>query len=136
MGGAKLEPAWQHRPIRLFVYGTLMPGGSLWPVLAGYAVSWERVTARGRMWDTGHGYPAVRFEAACETVPGSIPGVLVTLDPSRATAAIQVLDRIEDVGRLYRRVEVTTSVGQALAYEWLGAVDGLAALPDGWPTPR
>ena len=111
-----------------------MPGEPLWPVLAGYAVSWEPVTAAGRMWDTGHGYPAVRFEADGKTAPGSIPGVLVTLDPGRATAAIEVLDGIEDVGRLYRRVEVTTSVGPALAYEWLGAVEDLTTLPDGWPT--
>ncbi len=102
-------------------------------MLVSYAVSWERVTAAGRMWDTGHGYPAVRFEADGETAPGWVPGVLVTLEPSRATAAIEELDRIEDVGRLYRRVEVTTSVGPGLAYEWLGAVDGLTTLPDGWP---
>ena len=121
------------RPARLFVYGTLMPGEPRWAELERYAVSWERVTAQGRMWDTGHGYPAVQFDADSETVPGSIPGVLVTLERSRATEAIEELDRIEDLGRLYRRVEVTTSLGPALAYEWLGAVHGLTKLPGGWP---
>ncbi len=111
-----------------------MPGEPLWPALAGYAVSWERVTARGRMWDTGHGYPAVQFDVAGGPAAGLVPGVLVTLDPDHAAEAIQELDRIEDVGRLYRRVEVTTSLGPAFAYEWLGAVDGLITLPDGWPT--
>ena len=110
-----------------------MPGEPLWPALAGYAVSWERVTARGRMWDTGHGYPAVQFDVAGGPA-GLVPGVLVTLDPDHAAEAIQELDRIEDVGRLDRRVEVTTSLGPAFAYEWLGAVDGLITLPDGWPT--
>lgn len=122
-------------PARLFVYGTLMPGEPRWPELARYAVSWERVTAQGRMWDTGHGYPAVQFDVSGgRTPPGSVPGVLVTLDPSRAAEAMERLDRIEGVGRLYRRVEVTTSLGRASAYEWLGVVDGLTMLPDGWPT--
>ena len=111
-----------------------MPGEPLWPALARYAVSWERVTARGRMWDTGQGYPAVQFDVSDRTAPGLIPGVLVSLDAARAAEAIEELDRIEAVGRLYRRVEVTTSLGPALAYEWLGAVDGFATLPDGWPT--
>ena len=112
-----------------------MPGEPLWPVLAGYAVSWERVTARGRMWDTGHGYPAVQFDVSDRPAAGLVPGVLVSLEPGRAAEAIEELDRIEAVGRLYRRVEVATSLGPAFAYEWLGAVDGLSALPDGWPAP-
>jgi len=114
---------------RLFVYGTLMPDEPLWPALAQFAVSWEAVTAQGRLWDTGRGYPAVRFDDA----GGVVPGVLVDLDPDRAAEAIEELDRIEDEGRLYRRLEVTTSRGPALAYEWLGSTDGLAHLPEGWP---
>ena len=106
-----------------------MPGHVLWPELAPYATSWELVTARGRLWDTGHGYPGVRFDPEGDAVPG----VLVHLDADRATEAVDLLDRIEDVGRLYRRVEVATSAGPALAYEWLGPVDGLLHLPDGWP---
>ena len=114
--------------IRLFIYGTLMPGDVLWPELAPYARSWERVTARGRLWDTGHGYPGVRFDD-----DGIVPGVLVALDAERAGEAVEMLDRIEDEGRSYRRVEVETSSGPAFAYEWLGRTDGLHPLPDGWP---
>ncbi|MGI8807720.1 MAG: gamma-glutamylcyclotransferase family protein [Acidimicrobiales bacterium] len=121
-------------PVTIFVYGTLMPGEPRWPALAGYAVSWRRVTARGRMWDTGRGYPAVRFDDM--TGLSLVPGVLVALDPGRATEAVEELDRIEEVGRLYRRVEVATSAGPAFAYEWLGAVDGLATLTAGWPLTR
>ena len=114
---------------RLFVYGTLMPGEPLWPALAPFAVFYEAVSAGGRIWDTGHGYPAVRFDAAGEPVPG----VLVVLDPARAAEAVALLDEIEEEGRLYRRVEVTTSAGPAFAYEWLGPTDGLRVLPEGWP---
>ena len=116
---------------RVFVYGTLMPGEPLWPVLAPYAVSWRDATAAGRIWDTGRGYPAVRFD-----VPGDVvPGVLVTLDPGRAPAAIAVLDGVEEEGSLYRRVEVVASGGRAWAYEWLGPTDGLDRLPGGWRPP-
>ena len=116
-------------PPRLFVYGTLMPGERLWPALAPFAVAWHEATAAGRIWDTGHGYPAVRFEVSGD----AIPGVLVALDPPRLAAAIKMLDEIEDEGVLYRRVEVSTSGGPAWAYEWLGATDGLILLADGWP---
>ena len=106
-----------------------MPGHALWPELAPYAASWEMVTARGRLWDTGHGYPGVLFDDDGDAVPG----VLVVLDIERSGEAVALLDRIEDEGRLYRRVEVATSLGPAHAYEWLGATDGLDPLLEGWP---
>jgi gamma-glutamylcyclotransferase (GGCT)/AIG2-like uncharacterized protein YtfP len=115
--------------MRIFVYGTLMPGEPLWPALTRYARRWTAASAPGRLWDTGHGYPGVRFAAGGEAVPG----VVVDLEDDRVAEAIEVLDEIEEEGRLYRRVEVVTSVGPAFAYEWLGAVDGLRPLPDGWP---
>lgn len=116
-------------PLRIFVYGTLMPGEPLWPALVPFAVAWEDASAAGRIWDTGHGYPGVCFDATA----GAVPGVLVALDPARADAAIQLLDDIEEEGTLYRRVEVSTSGGPAWAYEWMGPTSGLALLPDGWP---
>ena len=119
-------------PSRLFVYGTLMPGERLWPTLAPFAVAWEEVAAAGRIWDTGHGYPAVRFDPT----GAAVPGVLVALAPDRLAVAIGVLDGIEGEGSLYRRVEVSTSGGPAWAYEWLGTTAGLALLPDGWPRTR
>lgn len=119
-------------PASLFVYGTLMPGERLWPALAPFALAWEKVSAAGRIWDTGHGYPAVRFDPA----GAPVPGVLVALDPERLAPAIAVLDGIEEEGRLYRRVQVPTSGGPAWAYEWLGPTAGLAVLPEGWPRTR
>ena len=114
----------------LFVYGTLMPGEPLWPVLEPYAVSWEQGTAPGELWDTGFGFPCVRFDPAAP----AIPGVLVSIGPGRLAAALAVLDRVEEEGRLYRRVVVETSAGPAYAYEWLGSTDGLRRLAGGWPT--
>lgn len=119
-------------PTRVFVYGTLMPGGPLWPTLAPYAASWRPATVPGRLWDTGKGYPCLRFDAA--GVP--VPGILVALRPELAAEAVAALDAVEDEGELYRRIEVETSAGPAFAYEWLGAVDGLVFLPDGWPARR
>ena len=113
---------------RVFVYGTLMPGESRWPALRRYAVSWGPATARGRLWDTGRGYPAVRFDQSGDAVPG----VLVTIAPESAAVAVALLDRIEGEGVLYRRVWVATSGGPAVAYEWLGPTEGLAPLAQGW----
>jgi gamma-glutamylcyclotransferase (GGCT)/AIG2-like uncharacterized protein YtfP len=119
---------------RVFVYGTLMPGEPRWPALAPYAVGWEPVTAPGWLWDTGRGYPALRFDGGHGGGGGgAVPGVLVTLDPDRLAEALDILDAIEDEGRLYRRVEVVTSGGPAYAYEWLGPTEGLDPLAAGWP---
>src|SRR5215218_2498392 len=115
--------------VRVFVYGTLMPGEPLWPLLEPYAADWAPATSFGRLWDTGNGYPGARFDGRGDPVSG----VLVLLDGARTTKAVEVLDDIEEEGTLYRRVEVTTSGGPAFAYEWLGAVEGLRMLPEGWP---
>jgi gamma-glutamylcyclotransferase (GGCT)/AIG2-like uncharacterized protein YtfP len=117
------------RPPAVFVYGTLMPGRVRWPFLQSFAGSSRPATARGHLWDTGRGYPAARFDSGA----GEIPGVLVTIVPDRFGAALAVLDRIEGEGVLYRRVEVDTSVGPAISYEWLGSTEGFVHLPDGWP---
>lgn len=104
----------------MFVYGTLRPGHERWPALAPFAVSWEPATVAGVVWDTGRGYPAARF-----AVEGSVvSGVLVRLDPLLVFEAVRVLDAIEDEGRLYRRIVVTTSAGPAFAYEWIGERTG------------
>jgi gamma-glutamylcyclotransferase (GGCT)/AIG2-like uncharacterized protein YtfP len=115
--------------IRIFVYGTLLPEEPLWPALESSAASWERAVATGQLWDTGQGYPGVRFDAA----GGPVPGVVVDLLPTLATEVLEALDEIEEEGRLYRRVEIDTTAGRAFAYEWLGATEGLRPLPDGWP---
>ncbi len=115
---------------RVFVYGTLMPGQPRWPALAPYATAWTAATAPGRLWDTGRGYPAARFDATGDPVPG----FLVDLDPALVPDAVTLLDHIEGEGVLYRRVEVLTSGGPALSYDWLGSTRGLTPLA-GWLRP-
>lgn len=118
-------------PSAIFVYGTLLPGQARWPVLRPNALSTAPATAKGRLWDTGAGYPAARFDEAGD----DIPGMLVTIAPDRLTDVIAVLDRVEAEGVLFRRVEVPTSGGRAVSYEWIGTIDDLSPLPDGWTNP-
>jgi gamma-glutamylcyclotransferase (GGCT)/AIG2-like uncharacterized protein YtfP len=112
----------------LFVYGTLLPGQARWPVLEPHALSTQPATAKGRLWDTGAGYPAARFDEAGD----DIPGMLVTIAPHRLTDVIAMLDRIEGEGVLFRRVEILTTGGPALSYEWMGPTAGLSPLTSGW----
>jgi gamma-glutamylcyclotransferase (GGCT)/AIG2-like uncharacterized protein YtfP len=116
----------------VFVYGTLMPGELRWQALAPFAEVWEDATTEGRLWDTANGYPAATFER-CEA---SIPGVVVWIHADRWDQAVRRLDEIEGEGSLYRRVQVKTSVGPAISYEWLGTTTGLRALPSGWRRRR
>ncbi|MDQ4133503.1 MAG: gamma-glutamylcyclotransferase [Actinomycetota bacterium] len=113
----------------LFVYGTLMPGQLRWPVLEPYAVATQPAHTTGRLWDTGSGYPAACFDDEND----HIPGVFVRIAPDRLADVILMLDGIEGEGVLFRRVEVVTSAGPAMSYEWLGSTDGLRSLPHGWP---
>ncbi len=114
---------------RVVVYGTLLPGQPRWPALAAFADGWQPATVAGSLWDTGLGYPAARFDGGA---PGAVPGVLVTVAADHYEQVVALLDEIEEEGVLYRRVAVATSAGPAVAYEWLGPVDGLAVLADGW----
>lgn len=115
-------------PIRaVFVYGTLLPGEPRWPALAPFAEEVLDATAPGRLFDTGRGYPAALFGGA-----SSIPGAWVRVRDERWDAVIELLDRIEGEGLLYRRVDIATSAGRAISYEWLRGTNGLLELPRGW----
>jgi gamma-glutamylcyclotransferase (GGCT)/AIG2-like uncharacterized protein YtfP len=98
----------------LFVYGTLRPGGVRWHHLAPFVDEGSGADALvdGALYDTGHGYPAARFDE-----PGTIVGkVYALLDPD---AALAHLDEVEGaVAGLYHRVVVHTHDGaEAWAYE-------------------
>jgi gamma-glutamylcyclotransferase (GGCT)/AIG2-like uncharacterized protein YtfP len=114
----------------VFVYGTLMPGGTRWDALSPFATSWEPATANGELWDTGHGFPAARFGVGAAVIHGYV----VNIGDDCWPAAIRRLDEIEGEGALYRRCEVQTSRGSATTYEWMGSVEGFRLLPDGWIT--
>lgn len=120
------------RPPAVFVYGTLMPGQPRWPLMEPFSVSHRPATARGHLWDTGLGYPAARFDDGGADVV-DVPGILVAIAPDRLARALAALDRVEGEGVLYRRVEVATTGGPAITYEWLGPTDGLLPLAAGWP---
>ncbi len=114
---------------QLFVYGTLMPGQMRWPLLEPFAVGAAPATAKGRLWDTGRGYPAARFDRGAPNIAGFVVG----LRSETVDAAIVALDGIEREGVLFRRVQVETSAGPAVSYEWLRSTDDLSPLPEGRP---
>lgn len=118
----------------VFVYGTLKPGHLRWPLLEPFVVAHFPATVTGRLYDTGVGYPAARFDEA-----GTIDGVLCRLDPASSRQAWALLDRVE--GAQYRRILVTAALagdpGDAGGARDLGdpgvaggvVVDGGAAAP-------
>ncbi|MGH8991701.1 MAG: gamma-glutamylcyclotransferase family protein [Acidimicrobiia bacterium] len=106
----------------------MMPGQARWRHLRPFADSWRPATCRGRLWDTGRGYPAAIFGPG-----GEIPGVAVVLKRGVIEEAVRLLDEIEGEGQLHRRVEIATSAGPAVTYEWLGSTAGLLPLANGWP---
>jgi gamma-glutamylcyclotransferase (GGCT)/AIG2-like uncharacterized protein YtfP len=102
---------WSRMNIELFAYGTLVPGGTSFEVVAAWVVSHRPARVRGRLFDTGHGYPAATF--AEDGTP--IDGVVLTL--ADGAAALAVLDRFE--GDEYERVLVRTEAGdEVLTYAW------------------
>src|SRR5690349_4472812 len=111
--------------VDLFVYGTLVPGGKWHDVVAPWVAGSRTAQVRGRLYDTGAGYPAARFDAGDRDVHGV---VLRLRDPD---AALAHLDAFE--GPEYERVEVVTSAGEtALTYQWRTDPAGtLSELQDG-----
>jgi gamma-glutamylcyclotransferase (GGCT)/AIG2-like uncharacterized protein YtfP len=110
----------------LFVYGTLMPGHLRWPLLEPFVVDHHRASVVGRLFDTGHGYPAARFGTG-----EPIEGVVVRFHEGRVEEAWTTLDAVEGDG--YDRVAVTTVTGWAVqSYSWRDPVEGLRPLGPRW----
>jgi len=100
----------------LFVYGTLRPGQQRWRFLEPFVVNEGHDTsASGALYDTGHGYPAARFDRA-----GTIHGRVYPLDVNRLDECLELLDEVEGaVQDLFQRVSITTADGvEAWAYEY------------------
>ena len=123
--------------MKLFVYGTLAPGGDAWSVLEPWATGEGVADAVvGRLYDTGRGYPAATFSADCEgDQAGIVHGTVVTLDPGRDRAALRALDRYE--GHEYERITVRTRSGIDVAtYAWIASLRGCRRLVTGrWGEP-
>jgi gamma-glutamylcyclotransferase (GGCT)/AIG2-like uncharacterized protein YtfP len=117
-------------PSRLFVYGSLQPGGRAWGRLAP-ALDGEprRATLPGTLLDTGFGYPAMVRH------PGSgVPGWVVPVrDPA---ALLPALDAYEGPGYVRVRVVVPGTGEVCWSYVWTAGVDGFRILDGGWPDDR
>ncbi|MEZ5183485.1 MAG: gamma-glutamylcyclotransferase [Acidimicrobiales bacterium] len=111
-------------PDLLFVYGTLMPGHLRWGMLEGCATAWAAASVPGALWDTGHGWPAARFEAGAGAGAARVPGWWVRIAPSALEQLLVALDAMEGIGDPpdpgvdpYVRVVVEVAgVGSAWAY--------------------
>ena len=117
---------------KLFVYGTLKPGQSRWPLLAPH-VRADCATSDelpGCLYATPYGWPAATFAAGTDRVPG----VVLTLKAAQVQPALQLLDEVEGVaaGLFARRELCTLRDSRVFAYEWAGPVEGFTAVRT-WP---
>jgi gamma-glutamylcyclotransferase (GGCT)/AIG2-like uncharacterized protein YtfP len=129
---------WLHRDAgtltSLFVYGTLMPGHLRWPMLAPHAVGHRPAAARGRIYDSGQGWPVARLvDRTGHDEDDLVPGWVVDLDGGAVDDLLVELDEMEGVDRgLYDRVVVDlVDGGTAWAYSCGTPVDELPRIP-GW----
>jgi gamma-glutamylcyclotransferase (GGCT)/AIG2-like uncharacterized protein YtfP len=111
---------------RLFVYGTLRPGGRWWHVVEPWVSAGCEASTPGALYVRIDGYPAaVLDEASTSRVHGAVLDLLVW----QLDAVWAELDEFE--GDEYVRVVVTTSAGAAWAYHYLGAVEPHDHVADG-----
>ncbi len=116
---------------KLFVYGTLKPGHSRWPILAPHVEPGVPVVddaVDGRLWATPWGWPALTDGS--ETVRG----VLVELRTDRVVKALAELDAVEGVGSgLFQRAEVVTRADVSCwVYLWPNPTDGFEPVDEVW----
>jgi gamma-glutamylcyclotransferase (GGCT)/AIG2-like uncharacterized protein YtfP len=128
----------------LFVYGTLKPGRSRWPLLAPYVDPHAPVrdqSVAGQLWDTPYGWPAMTAGPAETSRAARTPGVVVTLVAGRLDEALTVLDAVEASatrgaplsGVLFSRELVVLSDGAAAwAYVWPGSTEGFTSVDEPW----
>ncbi len=111
---------------RLFAYGTLQPGRLRWPLLEPFVAGHRPAHARGRIYDSGVGWPVTVFEDAASPVPGTI----MELDRHRLNQLLVMLDDVETAAtELLTRIVVTTTDGEtAWAYHWTGSTSGMTSI--------
>ena len=118
MGASTQTDASTAGPASVFVYGTLQPGEPRWPLVVTFVGGpTRRASVAGRLYDTGRGYPAARFDHAGDE---PVPGHVVPIDPANLNRALAVLDEVEGTGfGLFERQLVTTTDGEPTwAYAW------------------
>jgi gamma-glutamylcyclotransferase (GGCT)/AIG2-like uncharacterized protein YtfP len=89
------------RAVRLFVYGTLLDDALVLQLTGRRFVKRPAVLAGYRKHTPAEGYPYIVADDAAEVAGVVLDGV--------DTAALRALDRYEDEGSLYHRVEVSVS---------------------------
>ncbi len=119
-------------PDQIFIYGTLIPGEPRWSYIEDYVVSTTPDTTRGKLFDTGAGYPAARFDCTA-TIPDRIHGLRVAVDRTMVSECLELLDEVESaVTGLYHRLIVDTDGGeQAWAYQYGRGFDHLTPIATG-----
>ncbi len=108
---------------RLFVYGTLLPGGDWWHVVEPWVIGAAPASTNGTLWDTGDGYPAATFDA-----DRTVHGAVLELIEREVGDALAEIDAFEDE---YLRIAVETTLGTAWSYEWAGPRERLRLIPSG-----
>ena len=126
-------------PERIVFYGSLMEGLTLpgKPDLAALGVvRLGPCRVRARLWDTGHGYPALTEPGAAGA--GEVLGELWELtDPERALPPLDAFEGLYDgdeEGSDYLRVPITCTdpAGvEAWIYVWNGPTAGMAEVAGG-----
>ncbi len=111
---------------RLFAYGTLQPGRLRWPLLEPHVAAHRPAHARGRIYDSGLGWPVTVFEDAA----GLVPGTIIELDRRRLNELLVTLDDVESAATgLLMRIVVTTTAGEtAWAYHWTGSTSEMTPI--------
>lgn len=112
---------------KVFVYGTLKPGHSRWPILEAHCEPGAPVVGdqvAGRLWSTPWGWPALTDG------DGLVPGVVVELRRGRGAAALAELDVVEgtETGLSERREVVTVGGVRCWAYLWPNPTDGFESI--------
>jgi gamma-glutamylcyclotransferase (GGCT)/AIG2-like uncharacterized protein YtfP len=119
----------KNQQLPLFVYGTLQPGFSRYPLIRQWVKRYHQARLSGFQMYDFRSFPGI---LPMETKSVAIPGSVLIVEPSDWPDFIKQADKVENEGFLFQRTEVLVDLAleEQLAWTYVADPQVLKVKPD------